>query len=85
MSATAPPPLLDDGPWMRQLLDWAESPPKPRAVLIASAHWEHAPLSLPAPAEHTPLVYDFAGFHPDTARIATTAPTRARRPDGWRR
>jgi 4,5-DOPA dioxygenase extradiol len=58
------PPLFDDGPWLRQLSDWARSMPKPRAVLIVSAHWESAPLALSAPAANTPLVYDFGGFHP---------------------
>ncbi|MFG3684958.1 dioxygenase [Micromonospora sp. NPDC047740] len=58
------PPLFDDGPWIRQLFDWAQSLPKPRSILIISAHWESAPLSLSASAAHTPLVYDFGGFHP---------------------
>ena len=38
--------------------------PKPRAVLIVSAHWEAAPLMLSAPGAGTPLVYDFGGFAP---------------------
>jgi len=58
------PPLFDDGVWLRQLFDWAQSLPKPRSVLIVSAHWETAPLCLSAPAANTPLVYDFGGFHP---------------------
>jgi 4,5-DOPA dioxygenase extradiol len=58
------PPLFDDGPWLRELFDWAQSLPKPRSILIVSAHWETAPLALSATAEHTPLVYDFGGFHP---------------------
>jgi len=58
------PPLFDDGPWLRQLFDWAQSLPKPKSILIISAHWEAAPLCLSAPAAHTPLVYDFGGFHP---------------------
>ena len=56
------PPLLDDPEWMSQLSAWALSMPKPRAVLIVSAHWEAAPLMLSAPAAGTPLVYDFGGF-----------------------
>jgi 4,5-DOPA dioxygenase extradiol len=58
------PPLFDDGPWLRELLDWAMSFPKPKSILIVSAHWETAPLMLSAPAARTPLVYDFGGFHP---------------------
>jgi 4,5-DOPA dioxygenase extradiol len=57
------PPLLDDALWMGQLAAWTHSMPKPRAVLIVSAHWEAAPLMLSAPAAWTPLVYDFGGFH----------------------
>ena len=56
------PPLLDDPEWMSQLSAWALSMPKPRAVLIVSAHWEAAPLMLSAPGAGTPLVYDFGGF-----------------------
>lgn len=58
------PPLFDDGPWIRQLFAWAQSLPRPKAVLIVSAHWEDAPLALSAPGAGTPLVYDFGGFHP---------------------
>jgi len=58
------PPLFDDALWLRQLLDWAQALPKPKAVLIVSAHWEAAPLCLSASEAHTPLVYDFGGFHP---------------------
>ncbi|NMO53793.1 dioxygenase [Actinoplanes sp. TBRC 11911] len=58
------PPLFNDGHWQRQLFDWAQRRPKPRSILIVSAHWETAPLSLSATAAATPLVYDFGGFHP---------------------
>ncbi|MGW1504951.1 dioxygenase family protein [Streptomyces mirabilis] len=58
------PPLFDDGPWLRELFEWAQSLPKPKSVLIVSAHWEAAPLCLSAPAARTPLVHDFGGFHP---------------------
>ncbi|MCE0536593.1 dioxygenase [Kineosporia rhizophila] len=56
------PPLFDDGPWMDQLHAWAQQMPKPKSILIISAHWESAPLSLTSPLAHTPLVYDFGGF-----------------------
>jgi 4,5-DOPA dioxygenase extradiol len=56
------PPLFDDGPWMDQLFSWSQGLPKPQSILIVSAHWESAPLSLSAPAAGTPLVYDFGGF-----------------------
>ncbi|MEV1008844.1 class III extradiol ring-cleavage dioxygenase [Streptomyces sp. NPDC049881] len=68
------PPLFDDGPWIDALFAWAQSLPKPRAVLIVSAHWETAPPTLSAPAAHTPLVYDFGGFHPRYYRMRYDTP-----------
>ena len=56
------PPLLDDALWTSQLSAWAGDLPRPKAVLIVSAHWESAPVSLSAAAAGTPLVYDFGGF-----------------------
>lgn len=56
------PPLLDDELWTGQLAAWSADLPAPRAILIVSAHWESAPLSLSATAAGTPLVYDFGGF-----------------------
>ena len=56
------PPLLDDALWTAQLSGWAASLPRPTAILIVSAHWESAPLSLSNPAAGAPLVYDFGGF-----------------------
>ena len=58
------PPVFDDGHWIDQLFDWSQSMPKPRAILVISAHWESAPLSLSSPEPGTPLVYDFGGFAP---------------------
>jgi 4,5-DOPA dioxygenase extradiol len=56
------PPLLDDKLWMNELFGWSQAMPKPRGVVIVSAHWEHAPLSISGTAAATPLVYDFGGF-----------------------
>ena len=58
------PPLLDDPVWSGELKNWAADLPRPRAVLIVSAHWESAPLMLSATAPGTQLVYDFGGFAP---------------------
>jgi 4,5-DOPA dioxygenase extradiol len=55
------PPLADDPVWTRQLADWAARLPRPRAILVVSAHWENAPLTIGA-TETVPLVYDFRGF-----------------------
>lgn len=56
------PPLFDDAKWIAQLFAWSTSLPKPRAILMVSAHWEAAPMSLSSPAAGTGLIYDFGGF-----------------------
>jgi 4,5-DOPA dioxygenase extradiol len=55
------PPLADDKLWTRQLADWSAELDKPEAVLVVSAHWEEAPLTIGA-TRTVPLVYDFWGF-----------------------
>ena len=56
------PMLLDDQLWTSQLRDVAGKIERPTAILIVSAHWESAPITLSNPAANTPLVYDFSGF-----------------------
>jgi 4,5-DOPA dioxygenase extradiol len=58
------PPLLDDPVWSSELKGLAARLPRPTGILIVSAHWESAPLSLSATGAGTPLVYDFGGFAP---------------------
>ena len=65
------PPLLDDPTWSGQLAAWAADLPRPQAILIVSAHWEAAPVSLSASG--APLVYDFGGF--DAKYYRMTYPT----------
>jgi 4,5-DOPA dioxygenase extradiol len=56
------PPLADDPTWTRELADWSAAlPARPTAILVVSAHWEEAPLTLGATTT-VPLVYDFWGF-----------------------
>jgi 4,5-DOPA dioxygenase extradiol len=68
------PPLLESRRWMDELLGWSLALPKPRNVLIVSAHWEAAPLSISQPAAATPLVYDFYGFDPLYQRMTYPTP-----------
>jgi 4,5-DOPA dioxygenase extradiol len=58
------PPTLDDPRWLDDLFTWAQAMPKPRAIVVVSAHWENAPLAISGAAAGTPLYYDFGGFHP---------------------
>jgi 4,5-DOPA dioxygenase extradiol len=59
---------------MDELFAWAQSLPRPRAVLIVSAHWQSAPIAVSSPAPGTPLVYDFSGFDPRYVRMQYRTP-----------
>jgi len=55
------PTLVDDELWPVELAAWAKTLPRPRSILVVSAHWQSAPLTLGA-INPAPLVYDFYGF-----------------------
>jgi 4,5-DOPA dioxygenase extradiol len=59
---------------MDQLFGWAQRLPIPSGILIVSAHWEHAPLSISSTAPATPLVYDFSGFDQRFYRMTYPTP-----------
>ncbi|MGW9449952.1 dioxygenase family protein [Streptomyces sp. NPDC055632] len=67
------PPLADDPVWPGELAAWSAELPRPKAILMVSAHWEEAPLALGA-TETVPLVYDFWGFPEHYYRVAYAAP-----------
>ncbi|WIY04497.1 class III extradiol ring-cleavage dioxygenase [Amycolatopsis mongoliensis] len=67
------PPLADDTTWTRQLAAWSADLPKPRAILVVSAHWEEAPLTIAATTT-VPLVYDFWGFPERYYQVKYAAP-----------
>ncbi len=58
------PFTLDDPEWIGDLFALAQSFPKPKAIVVISAHWERAPLAISGTAAGTPLHYDFSGFDP---------------------
>ena len=68
------PPLLDDPVWFSELGQLANSISKPKAILIVSAHWESAPITVGATDFATPLVYDFGGFDPKYYRLQYQSP-----------
>ena len=68
------PPLVDDPLWVVQLEAWAQALPRPSAILVVSAHWESAPLTVGATADAAPLVYDFYGFEERYYRATYPAP-----------
>jgi 4,5-DOPA dioxygenase extradiol len=57
------------GAWTR----WAASWPKPKAVLVVSAHWERAPATIGATTT-VPLIYDMVGFPEALYRVRYPAP-----------
>jgi 4,5-DOPA dioxygenase extradiol len=67
------PPLVDDARWVAELQELTAGLPRPRAILVASAHWESAPLMLGA-TEPVPLVYDFGGFERRFYEVRYPAP-----------
>jgi 4,5-DOPA dioxygenase extradiol len=60
-AAHGAPVLLDDKVWMGELAAWAKAMPKPRSMVVVSAHWEEPVATLGA-THPVPLVYDFGGF-----------------------
>lgn len=56
------PPVLDDPVWLRELHEWSLSMPRPRGIVVVSAHWENAPLAISATDPGVGLFYDFYGF-----------------------
>jgi 4,5-DOPA dioxygenase extradiol len=67
------PPLLEDPTWMAELGAWSAALPRPRSILIVSAHWESQPISLSATTS-VPLVYDFYGFPEHYYRMRYDSP-----------
>ena len=68
------PPLLDDALWSSQLSAWGNELVRPTAILVVSAHWESAPLTLGSTSGTTPLIYDFGGFAPRFYNLQYRAP-----------
>ena len=60
-AAHGAPVLLDDPVWMAELAAWAQAMPRPKAILMVSAHWDQPPTTMGA-TETVPLFYDFYGF-----------------------
>jgi 4,5-DOPA dioxygenase extradiol len=68
------PPLLEDQRWMTELSTWAGRLPRPKSILIVSAHWESAPLGIGATETGTRLIYDFGGFDQKYYRMQYPSP-----------
>lgn len=67
------PPLADDALWTAELAELAARLDRPSAILVVSAHWEEAPLTMGA-TERVSLFYDFYGFPERFYRVTYPAP-----------
>lgn len=72
------PPLADDATWTTQLRGWSadlqrEMGGAPSAILMISAHWEAAPVTLSS-TTGAPLTYDFWGFPQKYYEVTYDAP-----------
>jgi 4,5-DOPA dioxygenase extradiol len=72
-AAHGAPILIDDREWMGELASWAAAMPKPRSILMVSAHWEVRPTTIGA-TRTVPLFYDFSGFPPQYYETQYPAP-----------
>ena len=67
------PNQYDDQAWMSDLSAWGRALPRPRAILMFSAHWEERQVTLGA-TRTIPLEYDFGGFPDRYYRLTYPSP-----------
>jgi 4,5-DOPA dioxygenase extradiol len=67
------PILMDDPSWVGELSALAGTLPRPRSILMLSAHWEKRPATFGA-TQTVPLYYDFYGFPERYFQVKYPAP-----------
>lgn len=73
ISHGAPDILLRDTPASRFLRGLSQSLPRPRAIVVASAHWTTSAVTVGS-AARPDTIHDFGGFGPDLATRRYGAP-----------
>lgn len=53
---------------------WGQSLPRPKGILVFSAHWETSRFAFGETKNHDQLLYDFGGFSPELYRVVYPAP-----------
>ncbi len=74
ISHGSPAIALDPGDFGPALHAWAGQAPRPRAVLVVSAHFQTDARAAVTSAEHPETVHDFGGFDPALYRLRYPAP-----------
>ncbi|QDG54815.1 dioxygenase [Persicimonas caeni] len=67
------PTLVFDKQKGADLRRWADEMPRPRAMLVISAHWQDTPVSI-GTTERRELMYDFYGFPKELYEVEYDAP-----------
>lgn len=67
------PPLADDPRWTAELAGWSAELPRPSSVLVVSAHWEDAPVTVSS-TTGAGVVHDFWGFDQRYYEVGYDAP-----------
>src|SRR5262245_13970785 len=70
------PRSMYDPVWNAQMKAWADSMPRPKPILLFSAHWLGYPVTLGA-TKAVPLVYDYYNFPPQFYEVTYPAPPAA--------
>ncbi|RIX49368.1 dioxygenase [Paenibacillus nanensis] len=70
----APSIVLEDNEYTQLLKKFKENTPKPKAIVLFSAHWEEAAQTIGA-AETFETIYDFGGFQEELYRMTYPAQT----------
>jgi 4,5-DOPA dioxygenase extradiol len=67
------PTQIEDAAWSADLRGWAAAMPRPKAILVFSAHWLRYPVTLGA-TRPVPLVYDYYNFPQRFYEVEYSAP-----------